>query len=128
MIDGNGRDDELDELLDGGDEPETARERFRRKAQTEGLDVAYRALIEVLSDSKAPAPARATAGGLMLRAAGVFSKKYDEEGESDDNGLARATQAELVTLRKHLRAKARKLESRVKKGVDDGGEGGGAFD
>ena len=116
------REDEFDELLDSGDEPRTARERFRRKAQTEGLDTAYRALIEVLNDSKAPAPARATAGGLMLRAAGVFSKKFEEDGESEDGGLDGASLAELETMLKQLRAKDRKLERLSKsEKVDSGG-------
>ena len=100
--------DGLDDLLEGGEAPRTAKERFRRKAQTEGLDIAYTALVEVLNDSKAPAPARATAGGLMLRAAGIFSKRFEEEGDSGDGGLDDATQDELAAMLKLIRAKDRK--------------------
>lgn len=126
--------DGLDDLLEGGEAPRTAKERFRRKAQTEGLDIAYTALVEVLNDSKAPAPARATAGGLMLRAAGIFSKRFEEEGDSGDGGLDDATQDELAAMLKLIRAKDHLKRARLSKskkatttrGEDEPSGGGGS--
>ena len=58
----------------------------------------------------------------MLRAAGVFSKKFEEDGESEDGGLDGASLAELETMLKQLRAKDRKLERLSKsEKVDSGG-------
>lgn len=129
MTDDSNWEDEIDGLLEGGYTPQGAKERFRRKAQTEGLDIAYAALINILTDPKAQATARATAGGLILKSAGVLSKKFEEEGESDDGGFGKASKVELEAMLKQLRAKRRKLERQSKDGGDGGESGsGGVFD
>ena len=49
----------------------------REHIQREGAKTAYFALLDVAGNKQAPAPARATAGVAILRAAGLF-----EAGES----------------------------------------------
>lgn len=51
---------------------EEAMERVRHQVQTVGIEAASKALIDVCNDPKAPAPARATAGTTLFRAAGFF--------------------------------------------------------
>lgn len=61
--------------------------------RTEGVRAAYDALVEVCRDGKAPAPARATAGTSLFRAAGLFDRKEGggskELHEMDGNELRR---------------------------------------
>jgi hypothetical protein len=49
-----------------------ARESLQHDLRTVGARAAYQALLEVCQDKKAPAPARATSGTALLRAAGYF--------------------------------------------------------
>jgi hypothetical protein len=58
--------------------PSEALAEARRRIQTDGVTAAVTALIDVCRDAKAPAPAKASAGAALLRAAGLFS--LGEEG------------------------------------------------
>ena len=57
--------------------PAVALSNVKRRIQLEGAAAAVEALITVCRDTKAPAPARATAGTTLLRAAGFFQKMED---------------------------------------------------
>lgn len=117
--------DDLDQLVE--DSPQDAREWFRHKAQTEGLKATYQAMLDVLNDKKAPAPARATASGLMLRAAGVFSKTFEEETEADGLSPDTMTAEQLAREYKRLDAKinaARRRRLAEAESEDTAGSGG----
>lgn len=83
---------------------ETAAEAMSRlltKIQTESAEVAVTALEEVAANKDAPAPARATAGSALLRAAGFFERR-EAAGEVKpihEMSLAEV-QARLVELQK----------------------------
>lgn len=67
----------------GGDEfddENDAREALLHELRTVGAQAAYQALLDVCRDQKAPAPARATSGTSLLRAAGYFQFNRDEDG------------------------------------------------
>jgi hypothetical protein len=70
--------------------------RVRRRIQIEGASVAVEALLAVCKDPKSPAPAKATAGVALLRAAGLADKTTDpgekELHEMTGEELARAVQ------------------------------------
>jgi hypothetical protein len=55
---------------------------FVQTVRTDGLRIAYEALTGVCKDPKAPAPAKATAGVALLRAAGVFDAPEDDSDVS----------------------------------------------
>jgi hypothetical protein len=59
--------------------PEEAREALDHELRTVGARAAYQALLEVCQDTKAPAPARATSGTALLRAAGYFNRENDRD-------------------------------------------------
>ncbi|WP_026606041.1 hypothetical protein [Methylocapsa acidiphila] len=63
-------------------EPQTSTDfdDLRREIRRDGARAAYTALLAVAKDTKAPAPARATAGVAILRASGIF----DKANELDD--------------------------------------------
>lgn len=54
----------------------------RERICGEGVEAAVQAMIEICKDKTAPAPARATAGAALLRAAG-FYEKVDNPDEKD---------------------------------------------
>jgi hypothetical protein len=118
-------DEDLDTMLDT-DDVQKAREWFRIKVRTRGLKVALNALIEVAADSKAPAPARATAGTSLMRAAGAFSKA--EEDALEVKPLDQMTAAELEAESRRLRARRLRYERTIRRGVEDDKEDGGVFD
>ncbi len=60
------------------DDDDDARDEIARLLRGKGLRVAVGAAIDVAADPKAPAPARATAAGLLLRAAGMFDRSRDD--------------------------------------------------
>ena len=60
----------------------------REHVLREGAGVAYRALLDVAADKKAPAPARATAGVAILRAAGLFSTSADGAHEKEPHEMS----------------------------------------
>jgi DNA replicative helicase MCM subunit Mcm2 (Cdc46/Mcm family) len=122
--------------------PSEARERLRHKINTEGAEVAYNALVSVCRDEKAPAPAKATAGVAILRAAGMF-ERTDEADEREPHEwsaeqlqkAARKTERRLrdagvigpgeVSREEILKALKREREMLKDRGGD---EGGGIFD
>jgi hypothetical protein len=67
--------------------PEGAREALNHELRTVGARAAYQALLEVCQDSKAPAPARATSGTALLRAAGYFNRENDRDDEKPIHAL-----------------------------------------
>jgi hypothetical protein len=67
--------------------PEEAREILDHDLRTVGARAAYKALLEVCQDPKAPAPARATSGTALLRAAGYFNRENDRDGEKPIHAL-----------------------------------------
>jgi hypothetical protein len=120
----------VDEDLDTelyGDEVQQAKEWFRREVRTRGLKVALNALIDVAADSKAPAPARATAGTSLMRAAGAFSKA--EEDALEVKPLDQMTAAELEAESRRLRARRLRYARTIRQGVEDDKEDdGNVFD
>lgn len=63
------------------------------KIQTEGAEAAYEALVGVCRDTKAPAPARATAGAALFRAGGFMDTKQN----ASDKKPEEMTAAELAS-------------------------------
>lgn len=47
------------------------------RIRTEGVEAAYEASLAVCRDTKAPAPARATASATLFRVAGYFDRQQD---------------------------------------------------
>lgn len=64
-----------------------AREEIGRLLRGRALRVAVQAAIDVAGDEKAPAPARATASGLLLRAAGMFDRSADHAEEKQPHEM-----------------------------------------
>ncbi len=75
---------------------------FRRQVRTHGLRVAYQAAISVCEDPKALASAKATAAGLIFRAAGVLEKVDD----GDNTPIDQMTPAQMAAEYKRLTAEA----------------------
>ena len=75
-----------------------ARERIRG----EGIDAAVQAMIEICRDKTAPAPARATAGAALIRAAGLYENTDDPTSKDP----AEMTAAELGAAIKRLEREA----------------------
>lgn len=73
-------------------DPRAAIESQRRRIAMIGVPAAVTALIDVCEDKKAPAPARATAGTSLLRAAGMFDRAADANQEREPSEM---TPAEL---------------------------------
>lgn len=75
--------DELDDELDEID-PAEAMAALRDQIRTEGARAAYQALLGVCRDKTAPAPARATAGTTLMRAAGLLEKREEKPQDPFD--------------------------------------------
>lgn len=101
-------DAELDELID--ESPAQAREWFRRQVRTHGLRVAYRTAVAVCEDPKAAAPAKATAAGLLLRAAGVLTKPEETGDIPVESMTYDQMSAELIRLEAVEREQKRALQ------------------
>lgn len=56
-------------------DPLTSKRALMARIQTEGIEAAFEALMDVCNDKKAPAPARATAGTALFRAGGLMNSK-----------------------------------------------------
>jgi hypothetical protein len=94
--------------------PAAAMRRLRTKLQVEAADVALDALMAVAGDSRAPAPARATAGTSIFRAAGFFERGEAAGGDKQPHEM---TAEELdVEIRKIREAAAARTAD-----DDDGG-------
>jgi hypothetical protein len=89
-------------------------ERLKRELWAHGVPAAYKALLAVAEDPKAPAPARATAGGHLFRAAGVFARADKEEvdNESPDHTSLADLEKELAQIRARNAALQRKYDSK----------------
>lgn len=98
--------DDVDDLA--GETPAAVRAWFRKIASTAGLKTAYRALVEVCASPTAPAPAKATAAGFLLRAAGVLDRDETPDGK-DPAQMTRAEMLEEYT-RLTREADAQKLD------------------
>lgn len=111
-------DTELDELIE--ESPRETLAWFRREVRTRGLRAAYRAAINVCEDPKAPAPARATASGLLLRAAGVLTKTEEADEIPIEQMSMEQMQAEYARLEAaaHERERA-EAKPRAKSSVFD---------
>lgn len=97
-------DDELDEILEQS--PVEAQAWFKKAVRTEGVRTAYEAALAVCRDPKAPAPARATMAGLLLRAAGMLTKVDD----SDETPIAEMTRAQMQAELSRLDAEAKEIK------------------
>jgi hypothetical protein len=120
QVDAVDEDEDLDTMLSGGDKVQQAKEWFRREVRTRGLRVALNALIDVAADSKAPAPARATAGTSLMRAAGAFSKAEEEALEAKP--LGQMSQAEMERELAKLRTRRLRNERVIRRASSDEAE------
>lgn len=83
--------DDVDDLA--GESPADVKAWFRRAVRSKGLKTAYRALLDVCESPTAPAPAKATAAGFLLRAAGVLERDEAPDGK-DPSQMTRAEMLE----------------------------------
>lgn len=90
-----------DDFDDTGEDAEL--DKVRELIRTEGVRAAYIALKSVCEDNRAPAPAKATAGVALLRAAGLFEKTEDPRSKEPH-------QMTPDELDKHSRQLQRKLD------------------
>lgn len=126
MTDQSGKPDEEGELEDDllVDEPAAVREELRRKIKTEGVRVAYDALIAVARDPRAMASARSASSIALFRAGGFLSRKAEEEADADEKPIENLTDAEMQAEIRRLRARRQQLQSKRSRSEDDDGEGG----
>lgn len=96
-------------------------ERIRLRLKTEGAEVATEALISVAKDPKAPAPARATSGVAILRAAGLLDSK---SGGGADKPAAEMTPEELSETLSRLKRELAARQTGEHIDVDDNGPDG----
>lgn len=98
---------------------------------TEGLMEAAKAAIAVCRDPTAPAPARATAAGLVFRATAVggFGKNHTPDEDKDPSEMtAEELQTRIDELRQERSDKARRAEEDADSDDDDESGTGGVFD
>ena len=82
---------------------------LRERVEAEGIEIAYKALLAVCGDPKAPAQAKATAATTIFRAAGML-----ESFESDkDKELHEMTAAELSRFLKRTVSKIEELDAEI---------------
>lgn len=82
-------------------DPLTSKRALMARIQTEGIEAAFEALMDVCKDKKAPAPARATAGTSIFRAGGLMSNKPEVLDKPPEEMSA----AEIVARINELQAK-----------------------
>jgi len=88
------------------DELATERDLLRR-IRTEGILAAYEAALDVCRDKDAPAPARATASGVLFRVAGLFSPRdAGGSGKQSHEMTQEEITAEIKRLSAATKAKA----------------------
>jgi len=87
------------------DELATERDLLRR-IRTEGIEAAYEAALDVCRDKKAPAPARATASGVLFRVAGLFNPREAGTGKQSYEMTKAEIDAEIKRLGAATKAKA----------------------
>jgi len=111
--------DEYDEER-GQDSPELAREALDRELRTVGARTAYDALLAVCQDPKAPAPAKATAGVAILRAAGFFNREDDDGREKEQHEMTMTEiERQIRRLQRRSSTLRRRDGARDKDGVFD---------
>jgi hypothetical protein len=66
--------DDPDDMEELPEDERAALDELRSMLRRDGIKAAYAALVNVCQDSKAPAPARATAAAAIFRAAGLFER------------------------------------------------------
>jgi len=122
--------DDLDDLLDLDDQ--AAREALKREIRTRGAVEAYRAALAVCRDPRAPAPARATSAGLVMRAAGLLTGRFVDEESTESKAIGDLTPAELDRELARLIDMNRRADRTLKRAEEqdqrDGENGGGALD
>lgn len=90
--------------------PGEAMQRLRIKLQVKSAEIAIDALTQVAGDRNAPAPARATAGTSLLRAAGFFERGEAGTGNKEPHQM---TAEELDKAIKRLKSDATALAEPV---------------
>lgn len=113
--DDNDNEFEIDETA------EEARDWLMHEVKTVGARKAYAAAIEVLGDSKAPAPARATMATAIFRVGGFFNASKDDDASVEPHQM---TSAQMQRESARLRAKLRQLKPDHDDDDDEGGNGG----
>ncbi len=86
--------------------PAEVRRRLNKRLQTYSAELAILGLEEVVENKEAPAPARATAGTSLLRAAGYLERREAGEGEKQPHEM---TPEELQTAIDSLRENADRM-------------------
>ena len=92
---------------------EEARDWLMHELKTKGVRKAYAAAIEVLEDSKAPAPARATMATAIFRVGGFFNTAKDDDADKEPHQMSGAELARAIA----------RLKKKKRRSSDDG-EGG----
>jgi hypothetical protein len=111
MVDPN----EADEAGGVDETPEEARDWFQHEVATNGIRIAYNALVSVCQDPKAAAPAKSAAGTALLRAAGVFARA-EEASEKEPHQMDGAELQRAIAKLKS-EAKPRRSASKDADGV-----------
>lgn len=82
------------------------------RVRTEGAEAAYETALEICRDSKAPAPARATASATIFRVGGYFDRNNSDASEREPHEM---TAEELAQEIERLSA----LENVTRQQADD---------
>ena len=77
--------------------PAEVKRRLTRRLQMTSAELAVIALEEVAADKNAPAPARATAGTALLRAAGYFERRGDADSDKQPHEMSAEELQEAIT-------------------------------
>lgn len=97
--------------------PEEAFERNLHRLQTEGLDAAVEASLELLRDGKAPSQAKSATINAVYRASGLFNRRDDDKEPEP-----------VYTTPEEIRDKIAKLQAHIVKAAkgetDDEADGG----
>ncbi|WP_293856987.1 hypothetical protein [uncultured Alsobacter sp.] len=81
------------------DTPQDAFARNLRRLQTEGLDAATQAAIDMLRDTGTPAAARATAMNAVLKVSGMFDAESEDELQPHEMTAEQLSRAVAKSLR-----------------------------
>lgn len=90
------------------------------RIHTEGVEAAYAASLAVCRDTKAPAPARATASATLFRVAGYFAVKERDEKEPHEMTAAELQAAIDEATRRIQPASAARVTDRDGEGSSGG--------
>ncbi|MCW2317221.1 hypothetical protein M2322_002775 [Rhodoblastus acidophilus] len=96
---------DANQFEDAGDlSPAERLEQLRERIRTEGAEAGYKALLSVCNDVKAPAPAKATAGSALMRAAGLLEKQEGGPEKQPHEMSATELDREMKRLEAALKA------------------------